>query len=79
MDALWRRGKKSEDIEGTRQRNFTEKRSGEMWLQVSKDMGPRGSVFLKLGDARVGVCVAEGDSEAESGSARAVRLARRHH
>lgn len=59
MDASWRGGKKSKDIEGTRQRNFAEKGSGGMWLQVSKDVGPRGSVFLKLGDARVCVCVAE--------------------
>lgn len=52
-------GTGKEVIEGTHQRNFAEKGSGEMWLQASKDMGPRGCFFLKLGDARVDVCVAE--------------------
>lgn len=68
---------KSEDIEGTRQRNFAEEGSGEMWLQVSKDLGPRGCFFSQVGRCQSGCgCGIEGHIEAESGSARAVRLVR---
>lgn len=59
MDAPWRRGMKFEAVEGTLQRNFAVKGSGEARLQLSKDTGPAGCFFLKLGDTRVSVYVAE--------------------
>lgn len=59
MDAPWRRGMKFEAVEGSLQRNFAVKGSGEARLQLSKDTGPAGCFFLKLGDTRVSVYVAE--------------------
>lgn len=50
---------KFEAVEGTLQRNFAVKGSGEARLQLSKDTGPAGCFFLKLGDTRVSVYVAE--------------------
>lgn len=59
MDAPWRRRMRFEAVEGTLQRSFAVKGSGEARLQLSKDTGPAGCFFLKLGDTRVCAYVAE--------------------
>ena len=63
------------DTEGTLQRSFAVKGIREMWLQLSRDVGPGGRVFSSWELPKcVCVCGREGEIGATTGSAHAVRL-----